>query len=140
MSPVPEIQQKKEDKPQEETKKAKKEAKPEKKKEVKAEPTPKEQKKEAKKTKESEYNPWDTLLFPHLAEKSMNMVEVQNLLTFIVNKRSTKDDIREAVEKGFQVSVKNINTEITRKGVKKAYVTLSPKDSAADIATRLGMI
>ena len=93
-----------------------------------------------KKTKEPDFNPWTVLQYAHLAEKSMNMVEVQNLLTFIVDRKSTKHDIKEAVEKGFNVKVEKVNVEITRKGVKKAYIKLSPKDSAADIATRLGMI
>jgi ribosomal protein uL23 len=83
---------------------------------------------------------WKTLLYPHLAEKSMNMVEIDNKLVFFVHHKSTKSDIKEAVENEFNVKVRGVNVEFTRKGVKKAYVKLDPKDSAADIATRLGMI
>ncbi|MBL7160367.1 MAG: 50S ribosomal protein L23 [Candidatus Aenigmarchaeota archaeon] len=89
---------------------------------------------------EEAYDPWKTLLHPHLAEKAMTMVELQNKLTFIVNKKATKGEIAEAVEKGFHVEVQKVNVEVTMKGLKKAYVTLGPKHSAADIATRLGMI
>ena len=103
----------------------------------------KEESKPAKVEKKKEapaYDAWKILLYPHLAEKSMGMVEFQNKLTFIVTKKATRREIAEAVEKEFQVRVKKVNVENTRKGKKKAYVTLSSKDSAADIATRLGMI
>ncbi|RLI97816.1 MAG: 50S ribosomal protein L23 [Candidatus Aenigmatarchaeota archaeon] len=79
-------------------------------------------------------------MYPHLAEKSMNMVEIENKLVFIVKRNATKEQIKDAVEKGFDVKVTGINVIITRKGSKKAYVKLSPDNSAADIATRLGMI
>ena len=39
----------------------------------------KEPKKEVKK-EEPKYNPWNVLKYPHLAEKSMNMVELENKL------------------------------------------------------------
>ena len=85
-------------------------------------------------------DPWSVLLYPHLGEKSMGMVEFQNRLTFIVDRRATKGDIAKAIEEGFHVEVKKVNVEITMKGKKKAYITLTSKHSAADIATRLGMI
>ena len=70
----------------------------------------------------------------------MNMVEFENKLTFIVNKRSSKRDIKQAVENLFDVKVMRVQTEITQKGVKKAYAKLSPGDSASEIASRLGMV
>jgi large subunit ribosomal protein L23 len=90
--------------------------------------------------KEELHDPWRTLLYPHMAEKSMIMVELQNKLTFIVKRKASKKEIAEEVERGFNVEVRKVNVEGTMKGAKKAYVTLSPKHSAADIATRLGMI
>ncbi len=86
------------------------------------------------------YDPWKVLIYPHLAEKSINMVELENKLVFIVKKNATKSQIKEAVENGFNVKVLSVNVEITMKGQKKAYVKLPPEHSAADIATRLGMI
>ncbi|MBI4021517.1 MAG: 50S ribosomal protein L23 [Candidatus Aenigmarchaeota archaeon] len=96
--------------------------------------------KPTKEAKAGTFNPWTTLLYPHLAEKSMGMVEMQNRLTFIVHSRATKSQVREAVEKGFSVRVLHVNIQRTQKGLKKAFITLSKKDSAADIATRMGMI
>jgi large subunit ribosomal protein L23 len=86
------------------------------------------------------YDPWKVLQYPHLAEKSMNMVELGNMLVFVVRRDAGKSEIKEAVEKGFKVKVISVNVSITRKGHKKAYIKLSDSDSAADIATRLGMI
>jgi large subunit ribosomal protein L23 len=87
-----------------------------------------------------DYNPWGVLMYPHLAEKSMNMVEMDNKLVFIVSKKANKKDIKEAIEKGFDVKVRGIKTEITTRGQKKAYIKLAEGYEAADVASRLGMI
>jgi len=87
-----------------------------------------------------EFNPWRILRFPHLTEKSMNMIDTQNKLVFIVDRRIGKNEIKEAVERGFSVKVAKVNVEITRKGQKKAYVKLAPEFDATDIASKLGMM
>lgn len=86
------------------------------------------------------YDPWGILKFPNLAEKAMNMVEIENKLIFVVRKSANREEIKNAVEKGFDVKVLQVNVEITPKGQKKAYIKLSPEHSAADIASRLGML
>ncbi len=83
---------------------------------------------------------WKFLMHPHLAEKSMNLVEMENKLVFIVRRNATKKDVKREVEGIFDVRVSKVNLEITRKGEKKAYVRLHPDYSAADIASRLGML
>jgi large subunit ribosomal protein L23 len=88
----------------------------------------------------AEKNFWDIVKFPHLAEKSMNMVEMENKLVFIVDRRVNKDQIKSAVESEFNVKVEDVNIIITKKSQKKAYVKLSGKDSASDIASRMGML
>lgn len=85
-------------------------------------------------------DPWKVLVYPQLAEKSMNMVELENKLVFVVNKKATKEQIKQAVEDEFSVKVIKVNVEVTRKGEKKAYVKLHPDNSAADIASRMGML
>ena len=85
-------------------------------------------------------DPWKVLMYPHLAEKSMNMVEFENKLIFIVRREATKKDIKEAIENLFDVKVIDVRTEITTGGVKKAYAKLSPENSAGEIASRLGMV
>ncbi len=96
-------------------------------------------KKEAAKEKK-EFDPWKVLRYPHLAEKSMKAVEAGNKLVFIVDRRAGKEMIAMAVEKEFNVDVVKVNTVMTQQGLKKAYVKLSEKHSAGDIATRLGMV
>ena len=85
-------------------------------------------------------DPWKVLMYPQLAEKSMNMVEMENKLVFIVNPRANKEEIKDSVEKNFDVKVIKVSTMVTTKGQKKAFVKLHPDSSAADIASRLGML
>ena len=134
--------------PMEEKNAEKKEQNKEQKKEDKKKDKKKDDKKDTDKSKSKEpkmkvvegFDPWNVLHYPHLAEKSMNMVEMQNMLVFIVRRDARKDKIKEAVEKGFGVKVLKVNVTITRKGQKKAYIKLGADYDAADIATRLGMI
>jgi len=85
-------------------------------------------------------DPWEILMYPHLAEKSMKMVEAENRLVFMVRRSARKSQIKDAIENAFNVKVTKVNFEITMAGQKKAYVKLSPEFSAADIATRMGMV
>ncbi len=85
-------------------------------------------------------DPWKVIIYPHLAEKSMNMVEFENKLTFIVRRTASKKDIKEAVESLFDVKVISVQTETTPKGAKKAYAKLSEDTPASEIASRLGMV
>jgi large subunit ribosomal protein L23 len=85
-------------------------------------------------------DPWNVIVHPHLAEKSMNMVEFDNKLTFIVRREADKKQIKEAIEALFGVKVVKVRTEITTSGVKKAYATLSKDTPAGEIASRLGMV
>jgi large subunit ribosomal protein L23 len=94
----------------------------------------------SKKSKKGFSDPWKVLLYPQLAEKSMNMVEVENKLVFIVNKKASRQDVKEAVEKNFDVKVESVNMMISTKNQKKAFVKLHPDHSAADIASRMGML
>jgi large subunit ribosomal protein L23 len=94
----------------------------------------------AEKPNKKETDPWSILKHPHLAEKSMKMVEAENKLVFMVKRNARKIQIKEAIEKAFDVKVTKVNFEITMNGEKKAYVKLSPEFSASDIATRMGMV
>lgn len=85
-------------------------------------------------------DPFKVLKYPHMTEKSIGLVERENKLVFIVNRKYTKDEIRKAVEEAFNVKIEKINTTITRDGNKKAFVKLKPEYQAADIAVRLGII
>ncbi len=62
-------------------------------------------KEKVKESRKEAYDPWRVLEHPHLAEKSMGLVEAENKLVFIVKKRADKERVKEAVEMGFGVKV-----------------------------------
>jgi len=85
-------------------------------------------------------DPAKILIRPLHTEKALILLERDNTLTFIVDRNATKNEIRYAVEKMFNVKVLKVNTLITPKGEKKAYIKLAPEYNASDIASRLGIL
>ncbi len=84
-------------------------------------------------------DPYKVIKKPLISEKAFELIEKENKLVIEVNLRATKNQIKEAIEKLYNVKVESVNTLITPKGVKKAYVRLSDFDDAADIASRMGL-
>lgn len=76
---------------------------------------------------------------PLVTEKTFDLIEKENKLTFIVDRVVNKSQIRKAVEKIHNVKVIKVNTMITPSGEKKAFVKLHPDNSAQDIAIDLGI-
>ena len=62
---------------------------------------------------------YDVILSPVITEKATNASE-RNQVMFRVAKNATKPQIKEAVEKLFDVKVKSVNT-LVRKGKHKAF-------------------
>ena len=87
-----------------------------------------------------EQAPWEILIRPVQSEKALRLIEETNTLTFIVKRSATKHDVKRAVEKAFNVRVEKVNTLITPRGEKKAYVKLAKEYSASDVAARLGLL
>ena len=83
-------------------------------------------------------DPYDVILHPYVTEKSMNQMEKNNALEFIVKRNADKNLIKKSVEKMFDAKVKNINTRITKNG-KHAIVTFMPEFKAEDIGMRIGV-
>lgn len=77
---------------------------------------------------------------PHITEQAMDMVDEENKIVLIVDRSANKNQVADAVEILFDVTVKKVNTSITPQNEKKAYVKLGPSDDAMDVATELGMI
>ena len=82
----------------------------------------------------------DVILRAVMSEKSLRLVEEQNVLTFIVRRDANKHEIKRAVERAFGVKVEKVNTLITPMGEKKAYVKLAKEYKASDVASRLGLL
>jgi len=83
-------------------------------------------------------DPYDILYHPYVTEKTMNFMEQNNALEFVVKRTANKQQIKTSVEKMFEVKVKDVNTRIT-KGGKHAIVTFMPEFKAEDIGMRIGI-
>jgi len=82
----------------------------------------------------------EIIKYPIQTEKAVRLMTSDNKLTFIVDLKSRKQDIKKVVEDMFQVKVVKVNTLITPYGKKKAYVKLSKETPAIDVATKLGLM
>ena len=76
---------------------------------------------------------------PLVTEKAVMMIESQNVLTFILEKGKTKDQIKKEIENVFEVKVEKVRTSI-RDNKKYAYVKLKKQFPAIDLATKMGII
>lgn len=77
---------------------------------------------------------------PLSTEKSIRLMESENKLLFVVDRRATKQEIKKAIEETFKVKVESVKTLLSMKGEKRAYVRFSPQTPAIDIATNLGLM
>ncbi|MCD6492664.1 MAG: 50S ribosomal protein L23 [Archaeoglobaceae archaeon] len=73
-----------------------------------------------------------------VTEKSTAELE-KNVLTAIVDIRAKKKQIKDEIERLFEVEVDKVNTLITPKGEKKAYIKLKPEYSAEELLSKLGV-
>ncbi len=85
-------------------------------------------------------DPYETILYPVMTEVTSRILETENKLVFIVSTKAKKPDIRRAVEELYEVRVQRINTLITPRGEKKAFVKLHPDYKAVDVAIKLGIL
>lgn len=87
-------------------------------------------------------DPRDIIKRPVITERSSDLIEGENKYTFVVDKKANKIEIKEAIEKLFNVTVVNVNTlnvkpkrrrvgryEGFRSGYKKAIVQLAAGDT-----------
>ena len=80
------------------------------------------------------------VLYPLSTEKSLRLMESENKLIFICDLKANRQEIKKEIEKRFKVKVLKVNTLISPKGKKKAYVKFHDDYPAIDIATNLGLI
>jgi large subunit ribosomal protein L23 len=78
--------------------------------------------------------------FPLVTEKAVNMIDIENKLTFVVNDKKNKHDVKKVIEEAYKVKVDKINIIRDRKGRKKAIVKLKKEFKAQDLATKLGVL
>lgn len=82
----------------------------------------------------------DIIKYPLSTEKSIRLMETENKIIFVVDRKAKKHEIKRAVEELFKIKVVKVNTLIGRDGKKRAYVKISPETPAIDIATQLGLM
>jgi large subunit ribosomal protein L23 len=78
------------------------------------------------------------ILHAYVTEKSMDEMERQNKLEFVVDPRATRAEIRRAVEETYKCKVAKVNVKIVRVG-KIAIVRFAPEFSSEDIGSRAGV-
>jgi large subunit ribosomal protein L23Ae len=90
--------------------------------------------------REARLDQYSVLKYPLTTESSMRKIEEMNTLVFIVDVRSNKKHIKDAVKRMYDVDAVKINTLIRPDGKKKAYIRLSADVEALDIANKIGFI
>ena len=90
-------------------------------------------------SKETEDNIHSIILRPYITEKTFNLIEKENKLTFIVADTASKKDVNEAIKTMYETNVKEVNIFRTIQG-KKAIVKFTKDDEARQLATKLGLV
>ncbi|MEM3839197.1 MAG: 50S ribosomal protein L23 [Candidatus Micrarchaeaceae archaeon] len=82
----------------------------------------------------------NALLYPVATEKVLGAVDRDNTIVYVVDMRAGKKQIKEEFEKTFGVKVDRINTSVTIKNTKKAYIKINKAAKASDIARKLKLV
>merc|ERR1712172_363981 len=90
--------------------------------------------------KESTWDKYSIIKHPLSSESAIKTIEDHNTLVFVVDKKARKPAIRKAYQELYNIRVKKVNTLITAKGNKKAYVVLSKEHDALEIANKIGIM
>ena len=79
------------------------------------------------------------LIKPLMTEKAVKMMETENKLLFVVERKSRKKEIKKEFEETFDTKIKSINIQI-RKNQKIAFIKLKEENAALNVATKLGIM
>ncbi|WP_296884103.1 50S ribosomal protein L23 [uncultured Methanobrevibacter sp.] len=82
---------------------------------------------------------YSIIIKPHVTEKTMNLIDMNNEIAFVVNRKANKGQIKRAFEDLYDEKVLKVNTHITPKGQKVAYIKLVEEEMAEEIAVRMGV-
>ncbi|KAG0289742.1 60S ribosomal protein L25 [Linnemannia gamsii] len=83
---------------------------------------------------------YKVLKTPLNTESAMKKIEENNTLVFIVDVKSNKRQIKDALKKMYDVTALKVNTLIRPDGNKKAYIKLTADVDALDVANKIGFI
>ena len=90
--------------------------------------------------KKQSYDGFDVVHHPLSTESAIKTIEDNNTLVFVVKKKTNKSQIKQAVQSLYRIKIKKVNTLITPKGQKKAYVKLTSDQDALDVANKIGIM
>ncbi len=62
---------------------------------------------------------YSIIIKPHVTEKTMNLIDENNEIVFVVRRSANKGQIKRAFEDLYEEKVERVNTHITPKGEKK---------------------
>jgi len=79
------------------------------------------------------------ILQPYITEKTFNIIEKENKLSFIVHSKANKKQIIESMKVIYDSEVMEVNTFNTIRG-KKAIMKFRNTDGARSLATNLGLV
>ena len=82
---------------------------------------------------------YTVIIKPHVTEKTMNLIDLNNEITFEVRRTANKAQIKKAFEELYEEKVAKVNTHITPKGEKVAYIKLVEEEMAEELAVRIGV-
>lgn len=88
----------------------------------------------------TEVNPADVIKYGLNNENVARQIEENNTLVFICDIKATKPMIKKACQELYGCKVRKVNTLITPKGRKKAYVKLQEEGEAVNVASKVGII
>ena len=82
---------------------------------------------------------YSIIIKPHVTEKTMNLIDANNEIAFVVRRSANKKQIKRAFEQLYEEEVDRVNTHITPKGEKVAYIKLVEEEMAEELAVRIGV-
>ena len=88
----------------------------------------------------AKFDKFSVLVQPLNTEKANKSMTERNTLTFLVNNRANKIQIKNAFKDIFAVVPRSVNTLVRPDGKKKAFIRLRPENEAVGIASKIGII
>lgn len=80
------------------------------------------------------------LKYPLATEKAVSFIDRHNLITYMVDFRATKNEIRKEFEGTFNVKVEKIRTVNMPNNTKKAFIKVGKGFKASDVAAKLKIV
>ena len=82
---------------------------------------------------------YSIIIKPHVTEKTMNLIDKNNEITFVVKRSANKGQIKRAFEELYEEKVSKVTTHITPHGNKVAFIKLVEEEMAEELAVKIGV-